>query len=133
MRIFNPADPGSGATRLEVENAASGFLLQAYGSTAPGSLASSGAIVSNAGIGGLTLGSSVAGVSLWAANSFDSPQLIIEAEQMKSGAPFVFAGYDAAHLPSSPQAGSLVYFADAGEVAVFDGAQWRQLSDGTAL
>jgi hypothetical protein len=129
MKVENPGDPGSGATRLEVSNAASGFLLQAYGSTAPGSLSSSGAIIANKGSGGLVIGAKFGGVQLIADDSFLAPQFTITSDRVETQVPLSLAAFTTATLPVGADAGSLVFLADEGALAFFNGSEWRRLGD----
>jgi hypothetical protein len=77
VNIENPGDPGSGATRLVVKNSVASFYLQAYGSAAPGSLASSASIVANAG-SKLLLGASAGlPVQIYSNGQYSAPQFTV--------------------------------------------------------
>ena len=77
VKVQNPGDPGFGATRLEVSNSASGFLLQAYGSGAPGRLASAASIYAASG-SRLLLGAGPGrSVELVSNDNYGAPQFIL--------------------------------------------------------
>ncbi len=79
VKVQNPGDPGFGATRLEVSNSASGFLLQAYGSGAPGRLASAASIYAVSG-SRLLLGAGLGrSVELVSNDNYGAPQFILTA------------------------------------------------------
>ncbi|MEL6569650.1 MAG: hypothetical protein AAFQ22_14640, partial [Pseudomonadota bacterium] len=130
--ITNPNDPGAGATRLQIENDAAGFMLQAYGTGAPGALSAAASIVATKGAGGLTLGASTGDVTVWASNQFNTPQVRVSANEVSMGTSLRLKTAVVAQLPAPGEIGSLIFVTDHGvhgALAFSDGSAWRRVED----
>ncbi len=77
VMIQNPGDPGNGSTRFVVQNSVSSFYLQAYGSSAPGALASAASIWAMSGSKLLLGAGSGMGVQLASNNDYSNPQFTL--------------------------------------------------------
>ncbi|MES2773897.1 MAG: hypothetical protein V4722_06915 [Bacteroidota bacterium] len=77
LKVQNPGDPGNGATRLSVANSQSSFLLQAYGSGAPGSLANAASIYAATGSKLLFGAGTGMGIQFFANDLYTAPQFTL--------------------------------------------------------
>jgi hypothetical protein len=78
VNVQNTIDPGTGATGIQVSNPVSTLLLRAYGSTAPGVLASAAGIVSATGSGFIVGGGTSIPTYIYSYNNYANPELTIK-------------------------------------------------------
>jgi len=78
VNIQNTVDPGTGATGLQISNPVSTLLFRAYGSTAPGILASAAGILGTVGSSFIIGGGTSMPTYIYSYNNYSTPEFTIK-------------------------------------------------------